>query len=87
MTTLKKTEDFERVTADIGAKAKTANLSHSWRALTLDERAVLVRQLMEVGHSNATCAKALGITPGQVAGVRWLRDIPSRNPITGGRKK
>ncbi len=83
---LNKTPEFERVTEDIRAKADAARLSNIWHAFSNDECAAWVRPLMAVGHSNGTASQILGITLGQVAGVRNRKNIPSRNPARGGHK-
>lgn len=46
--------------------------------MTEDERAAVIRSLMEEGHTNKTAAVALGTTPGTVAGIRHRKKIPSR---------
>lgn len=84
---LNKTKEFEKVTVDIGAKARAAGLPNIWHAFSDEKRAGWVRPLMTVGHSNTTAAKVLGLTPGQVAGIRDREHIPSRNPATRGRKR
>ena len=43
-----------------------------------DERAEVIRPLMEAGHTNKTAAKVLGTTPGTVAGIRHRKKIPAR---------
>ena len=76
---LNKTPEFERVTEDIGARASDMRLSYVWRKMTDEHREQFVRPLMEVGHSNTTAGYVLGVTKGQVAGLRHRIGIPSRN--------
>lgn len=82
---LNRTDDFERVTEDIRAKAEAAGLARIWHALSDMQRAQWVRPLMAVGHSNRTASDVLGVTSGKVAGIRRRHHIPSRNPHQGGR--
>lgn len=84
---LNKTDDFDSVTEDIRKKAEGAGLSTIWRSFSDDKKAGWIRPLMDVGHSNKTAAATLGITLGQVAGIRNKKSIPSRNPPRGGRAK
>jgi len=54
------------------------------RCKTDDERNALVAEAMEDGHSNKTAAKALGTTPGTIAGIRNRAKIPSKHRPTHG---
>ncbi len=49
----------------------------SYDDMTPEERVEAVRQLMAAGHSNVTAARALGVEPGVVSGIRWRKHIPS----------
>ena len=55
----------------------------SFKDLPREEQIAAVRLSMEAGGSNTSVARALGTTPGTVAGIRFKNNIPSRNQPHG----
>ena len=62
------------------AKAKKERfiITTRWRNLTPEEQVEEVRHAMHNRHTNKTAARALGTTPGIVAGIRYRHDIAPR---------
>lgn len=70
---------FHRVSIHL-AKERHMKKKPDFELLSRDERAPVVRALMEQGHSNNTAARAVRTTRGTIVALRRDYGIPSTHP-------